>query len=241
MQAVILAAGRGTRMGALTDSTPKPMLQVAGKTLLEHKLDALPADVDEIIMVVGHMGGVIQSHFGGVYLPRDAAGKAGGDKRILYVEQDNPQGGTAEALWLTKDLLHDKFFVMNGDNIYGAEDMAECAKYEWAVLVKKREHMGRAANVVVNAKGRVLDIVENLTDATAPGHINTALYVLDMRVFDYPAIPKAKGSTELGLPQTMMQAAKDIPIHAVEASLWIEIKAPEDLQKAEEILSTIER
>ncbi|MEK7601235.1 MAG: nucleotidyltransferase family protein [Patescibacteria group bacterium] len=226
MQAVILAAGRGTRMGALTDSTPKPMLQVAGKTLLEHKFDALPADVDEIIMVVGHMGGVIQSHFGGSY----------GNKRILYVEQENPQGGTAEALWLARDFLHDKFFVMNGDNIYGAEDMAECAKYEWAVLVQKKQHMGRAANVVIDNQSRIVAVVENITDSKSPGLTNTALYVLDMRIFDYPAIPKAEGSTELGLPQTMMQAAKDVPIQAVEASLWIEIKEPDDLQKAEDIL-----
>ena len=226
MQAVILAAGRGTRMGALTDSTPKPMLQVAGKTLLEHKFDALPPDVDEIILVVGHMGGVIQSHFGGSY----------GNKRILYVEQENPQGGTAEALWLARDFLHDKFFVMNGDNVYAAEDMVECAKYEWAVLVQKKEHMGRAANVVVNKQSRVVAVVENVTDSESPGLINTALYVLDMRIFDYPPVPKAEGSTELGLPQTMMQAAKDVSIQAVEASLWIEIKVPEDLQKAEEIL-----
>lgn len=225
MQAVILAAGRGTRMGALTDSTPKPMLKVAGKTLLEHKLDALPSDVDEIILVVGHMGGVIQSYFGGVY----------GDRRILYVEQENPQGGTAEALWLTKDLLHDKFFVMNGDNIYGAQDMAECAKYEWAVLVQKRDEV-RTGAVLVDGQGLVRGIAENTEHAGKEGYANTALYVLDMRIFDYPAVPKAKDSTELGLPQTMMQAAKDVPIQAVEASLWIEIKEPDDLKKAEEIL-----
>ena len=63
MQAVILSAGRGTRMGVLTDSMPKPMLTVLGKTLLEHKFDILPSEVDEIILIVGNMGGLIQKHF----------------------------------------------------------------------------------------------------------------------------------------------------------------------------------
>ena len=67
MQAVILAAGRGVRMGALTESTPKPMLQIKGRTLLEYKLAALPEEVDEVIIVVGYLGGMIQSHFGGEY------------------------------------------------------------------------------------------------------------------------------------------------------------------------------
>jgi NDP-sugar pyrophosphorylase family protein len=228
MQAVILAAGRGTRMGALTESTPKPMLKVAGKTLLEHKLDALPADVDEVILVVGYLGGVIQSYFGGSY----------DGKRILYVEQENPAGGTAEALWLTKDLLHDKFFVMNGDNIYAAQDMLECATYEWAVLVQARDSV-RTGAVLVDANSRVLGIAENTEHTGSAGYANTGLYILDMRIFDYPAIPKAPGSSELGLPQTMMQAAKDIPIQAVPATLWIEIKEPEDLQEAEELLAGV--
>ena len=50
--AVILAAGKGTRMGELSITTPKPMLKVLNKTLIEHKLDMMPDQIDEVIIVV---------------------------------------------------------------------------------------------------------------------------------------------------------------------------------------------
>lgn len=226
MQAVILAAGRGSRMGELTETAPKPMLTVAGKTLIEHKLEALPEEVQEVILVVGYMGGVIQQYFGGFYK----------DKKIFYVEQENPAGGTAEAVWLCRELLHDRFLVMNGDNIYAADDIRACAGTpDWAVLIKEGESV-RTGRVLVNDDGCVTGIAENSEHAGEVGNSNTGLYSLDMRVFDYPPIPKAEGSTELGLPQTIVQAVGKVAIHAVPASFWIEIKNPDDLQKAEEIL-----
>jgi bifunctional UDP-N-acetylglucosamine pyrophosphorylase/glucosamine-1-phosphate N-acetyltransferase len=226
MQAVILAAGRGSRMGKLTEASPKPMLEVTGKTLIEHKLDALPKEVDEIILVVGYMGSVVQQYFGGFYK----------DKKIFYVEQENPAGGTAEAVWLCRELLHDRFLVMNGDNIYGSEDIRACADSpDWAVLVKENQRI-RTGRVLVNDGGCVTGIAENSEHDGEIGNANTGLYALDTRLFEYQPIPKAPGSAELGLPQTMMQAVGQVDIHAIPATFWIEIKNPEDLQKAEEIL-----
>ena len=127
MQAVILAAGRGTRMNELTTAVPKPMLDVAGKPLLEYKLDALPDFVEEVVLIIGYKGDVIQAHFGDLY----------NGKRILYVEQET-MNGTAGALWCAKDLFHERFLVMMGDDIYMKEDVDRCLEdsESWKLLVQ---------------------------------------------------------------------------------------------------------
>lgn len=225
MQAVILAAGRGSRMGALTEATPKCLLTVAGKTLLEHKLDALPESVDEVIIIVGYLGSKVHDFIGGNYR----------GKRILYEEEENPTSGTAAALWLARDILKEKFLVMNGDNLYARSDMEECLKYEWAVLVKTVPHVGTGA-VVTDKSGRITGILESTEHAGGKGLANTGFYLLDTRIFDYKPVPKSADSSELGLPQTMMQAAKTIHIQAVPAEFWVEIKTPDDLERASEAL-----
>ena len=65
MKAVILAAGKGTRMGALTEELPKPMLPVEGKPILEHIISGIAAQgVREICLIVGWKSEVIEQHFG---------------------------------------------------------------------------------------------------------------------------------------------------------------------------------
>jgi L-glutamine-phosphate cytidylyltransferase len=55
MQAVILAAGRGTRLKPFTDKTPKTLLKVKDKTILEQSLDKLPREINEVIIVIGYL------------------------------------------------------------------------------------------------------------------------------------------------------------------------------------------
>lgn len=224
MQAIIFAAGRGTRMGALTETTPKSMLPILGRPILEYKLESLPENIDEVVLVVGYLGGVIHDHFGGMY----------GGRRLLYVEQETP-AGTADALWKAKEVLHGRFLAMNGDDLYAKADLEKCiAQDGWSMLVAQRNPIGSGGKIVLDSDDRVLGIEEGTHEGA--GFVNAGVYVLDDRFFNYTPVAKGPGEAEVGLPQTMMTAAADIAIHAARATFWIQITAPADLALAERML-----
>lgn len=213
-------------MGHLTDDRPKCMLEVAGRPLLEYKFDALPNEVEEIVIVISYLGSVVHDRFGGNYRGR----------RLLYVEQDSPTGGTVDALWQARGVIKNRFFVMNGDNIYDPKSFTDCLPFEWAVVVQKSRNV-RTGRVSVGDDFHVTGIKEQAEHDRGAGWANTGLYLLDTRIFAYRPTEKSPGSPELGLPQTIVQAARDIHIRAVPTDFWIEIKEPEDLAKAEETLA----
>ena len=228
MQAVILAAGRGTRMEELTTAVPKPMLLVDGKTLLEHKLDALPDEIQEVVIIVGHLSDVIKMQYKGTYRGRT----------LVYVEQSE-LNGTAGALWAAKGVLKDKFLVLNGDDIFTTEDLKTCAEESdsWKLLVQQMPEMHRAGSVELDENANITGIIEG-DSGTGPGLASTNMFVLDTRLFSQPLVPKQEGSLEYGLPQTVIAAAKTlgIKLEPVFTTDWIQINAPGDLTKAAEIL-----
>jgi len=228
MQAVILAAGRGTRMGALTDTLPKPMLKVAGKSLIEHKLDVLPDEVDEVILIIGYQGAVIRAAFGDSYE----------GKRITYIEQETLDG-TAGAVWKARPALRDRFIVMMGDDLYCRADILACIDTpDWSVVYEDMPDSAAGGRLVTDASGIITGIREG-THAGTRGFINTNLMLLDERFFDHPPVPKISGSGEFGLPQTALMISQEdgIPFKAIRTAFWFQITAPEDLSAAEAALA----
>ena len=113
MRAVIMAGGKGTRIASLARDIPKPMLPLCGKPVLERQIEVLRREgFLDIVLVVGHLGGVIQSHFGD--------GAAFG-VHITYIHEQEPLG-TAGALALLGDVLKDEdFLLLNGDILFDVD------------------------------------------------------------------------------------------------------------------------
>lgn len=103
---VLMAGGLGTRLGEITKSTPKPMLNVGNKPILETIISSFAKyGFSDIILSVNHLSHVIEDYFGD--------GSSFGVS-ISYVHEKERMG-TAGALSLMKDMLVEPFFVMNGD------------------------------------------------------------------------------------------------------------------------------
>jgi len=108
MKAVILAAGKGTRMKELTQELPKPMLRVQGRPILEHILEGLlAAGIREVCIITGWRAEVIEDHFGD--------GSRFG-ARIIYARQV-VQDGTGKAPEYARDFVGDSDFLLTYGDI----------------------------------------------------------------------------------------------------------------------------
>lgn len=224
MQAVILAAGKGTRMRPLTYDMPKAMLPVKGKPVLEYTISFLPEEIDEIIIVINHLGDQIKNYFGNEWKGR----------KIKYVVQEK-LNGTGGAVNICKDLVKGKFMVVMGDDLYNKEDLAKLAKEELAIMAKDFDNAERFGIFETDDQGNLINIIESPHNFKS-GLINIGAYVLNEKFFDCELVPKKKGDIEFGLPQALAQMAKDFPVKIIKATEWLPIGFPEDLAKAEEVI-----
>ncbi len=227
MKAVVVAAGEGKRMRPLTLEKPKPLIPVAGKALIEHVLDALPPEIDEIIIVTGYKGDMIRNHIGNSYKGRP----------VRYVHQWM-QAGTAHALSLARPFLDGKFLYLNADDILGAEALAEALKHPLAVLVAthdKPETMG----VITKRDDGTLERIDEKPENPVSNLVNTGTMVLDERLFSYEAPRHASG--EYFMTDPMSSLAKDHPVMVIEQPLWIPVGYPDDIEKAEQLLKEFGR
>jgi D-glycero-D-manno-heptose 1,7-bisphosphate phosphatase len=112
-----MAGGKGTRIASVNAEVPKPMIPILDKPILEYQLECLrDQGYDDFILVVGHLGHVVQDYFGDGSGISPATGKPFGVK-IEYVVETEPLG-TAGALFLLKEKLGEDFLLLCGDVIF---------------------------------------------------------------------------------------------------------------------------
>src|SRR5205085_2317767 len=126
MDAVIMAAGLGTRLRPHTLTTPKPLLPVRGRPILDWTLGALPRGVDRVIVVVNYLAEQVVAYL------------AGQKHRTKYevVRQEVPRGTGDAVRSCQRFIQSDHFLVLNGDDLYGAADVAKLAACPAGLLVQ---------------------------------------------------------------------------------------------------------
>jgi bifunctional UDP-N-acetylglucosamine pyrophosphorylase/glucosamine-1-phosphate N-acetyltransferase len=211
-------------MRPLTETCPKPLLKVAGKPILEHIIDALPSEIDEVVLVVSYLKEQIMEWGGEEFHGR----------RMVYRVQDNPAGGTGEALLRTRDVLHDKFLFMYGDDIHGADALKKAVNEEHAILATHSSAPERYGVLVPHEDGTLKEILEKPKNPPT-NLINIGGFVINESIFDFN-VP-VSDSGELYVTDMLTEYAKVNPVKIIMQDLWLPIGYPQDIEIAEAILA----
>ncbi len=210
MEAVILAAGLGTRLRPHTLTKPKPLLNVQGRPILDWILGALPADVNRIVVVVNYLAEQIESYLG--------QQRWFGDWQS--VRQHQPRG-TGDAFRSCRPHLRtDRFLVLNGDDLYGAAYLTAMAKKEAGLLVHSVEEPRQFGIAFIRPDGTLDRLVEK-PDLTGRQMANIGAYVFPKRVFEIELTPSPRGEYEI--TDYVSRLAVDGIVHAVPARFWLPI------------------
>jgi UDP-N-acetylglucosamine diphosphorylase/glucosamine-1-phosphate N-acetyltransferase len=169
MQAVILAAGEGKRVGPLTMNRPKVMIPVANHPIIEYVIDALLKNgIRDIVVVVGYRKEQVIRFLNGL------------EVAVEVVVQNKPLG-TAHALQCAESKITGDFLVLPGDNYIDPQSIAKIKDIPNAMLVKEHPNPSNFGVVLLN-NGLVTDIVEK--PAHAPSFmVSTGIYSLKKNFF----------------------------------------------------------
>jgi NDP-sugar pyrophosphorylase family protein len=229
MQVVILAAGEGTRLRPLTYETPKPLLPVAGKPILQHTLEQLKGIASEVILVIGYLGDKILKHFGERFE----------DIRLHYVWQ-REQLGTAHALAQVEHLIKGRFILIMGDNIYHHDDIVRCTEYPLCVLATEVDDASQLG--VFLTEGNVIKAIIEKPKQFVSNLANTALYVFDQRIFEEIRNLGKTERNEYELPDALRALCKRDTVYLVKVTkYWIPIAYEADLERADAMLREMNR
>jgi dTDP-glucose pyrophosphorylase len=226
-KAVILAAGRGTRMKGLTNDLPKPMLEVRGKPILLHILEGLKAaGVTDFCIIVGHRADVVRRFFG------DGSNFG---VRVCYATQV-VQDGTGRVVELAKDFAgRDAFVLSYGDILVNPANyprIVEPGDAEAIVTVKNNEgEMAKGGCVVVNDRFELTDLIEKPAGPPPSPWYNAGIYTFRPVIFDFTSRLKLSPRGEYELTDAIRELARSGKlVKVVELSgSWVDVRDPDVL------------
>jgi D-glycero-D-manno-heptose 1,7-bisphosphate phosphatase len=226
-QALILVGGRGTRLGALAEGTPKPLMAIKGDVrFLDYLLENIArCGFDEILLLAGHLGTQVEARYQGASVQ---------SSRIAVVRETAP-AGTAGALAHVADRLHDRFLMTNGDSFFDIDYLAlakSLGEEDVGALALRRIDDAARYGRVLCEHGRILAFREKDPEAGA-ALISGGVYVLRRSVIDWidrqpcsletDVFPQLAASQRLagvecegffldiGLPETLAEARATLP------------------------------
>ena len=234
-KAVVLAAGRGTRMRELTAEVPKPMIEVRGKPVLQHIVEGLQhAGIRECLLVVGYRADAVQNFFG-----NGSRYNVG----IQYATQ-KVQDGTGRVVDLGRNFVGNSPFILSyGDILVDPANYKPVANLpgniEAIVTVTRGEDVSKGGAVFVNDRMELLDIREKSDRWSvsprrdAVPFYNAGLYAFRPSIFEFTAKlqPSPRGEYELtDAIRDLAQSGKKVQALELTGE-WADVRDPEILAR----------
>jgi choline kinase len=229
--AIILAAGHGSRMGALTAERPKALLEVAGYPLIDRQIDALTlSGVKNITVVTGYKHHRLHEHLG---------------TRVSYVHNERySKSNSLYSLWLARDIVRQGAVVMNSDILVSPVLVARLlgTPAHDAALIDPRDDMGAEEMKVRLSNGFIAEFSKDMPLDKAHGE-NVGILKFSRqggtRLAQHLDNLVQIGMTNAWAPLAFGALAREWPLVAVSTHgiPWTEIDFPEDLVRAEQVLA----
>jgi UDP-N-acetylglucosamine diphosphorylase / glucose-1-phosphate thymidylyltransferase / UDP-N-acetylgalactosamine diphosphorylase / glucosamine-1-phosphate N-acetyltransferase / galactosamine-1-phosphate N-acetyltransferase len=224
-KAVLLAAGRGTRMGELTNSIPKPMIVVRSKPILQHIIEGLHgAGVGEFLVVVGYRADVVTGYF------NDGSNVGASISYVTQLTQD----GTGRVVELAHEFVGKEPFILHyGDILVDPENYTKTvnlpADVEAIVTVKGNEDCSKGGAVFVDEEMRVTDLREKLaaSEHSSPWY-NAGIYTFRPSILEWTAKlqPSPRGEFELtDAVRGLAQSGKHVQAIELQGE-WADVRDP---------------
>lgn len=231
--AVILAAGRGSRMGELTRELPKPLIPINGRPMILHILDRMAAaGVEKVLLITGYLADQIEAVASTHSLPTSFLRQATID-------------GTAHAALLARAWVGDDAFLLTFGDILAEPEhyvgMAEMFPGSEGILAARHvEDPYQGAAIYIDGDNRVEKIIEKPPIGTSTTQWNSAgIYIFSPSLFaELARVPLSdRGEYELTTAITqLLEAGKTLRLFALEGT-WLDVGRPADIATAERALA----
>jgi D-glycero-D-manno-heptose 1,7-bisphosphate phosphatase len=237
-QAVLLVGGRGTRLGLLTTSVPKPLLEIApGLRFLDVLLDQVARHgFTDIVLLAGHLGDQVEA----LYQNRSV------HDATVRVVREPEAAGTAGALTFAAHLLDDWFLMANGDSFFDINLRALAngpfSGLQGRLALRTVADASRYGSIKLDGD-RVVSFVEKGIGTSDPGVISGGIYVLSLAILDgirapcslerevFPWLAHTGGLggtlfdgyfLDIGLPDTFQRAREEVPGRLVRPAAFLD-------------------
>lgn len=184
MIAIIIAGGKGLRMGNITQTIPKPMLPIAGKPIMEHQINFLKSNgIKDLFILIGYLGHVIRDYF--------SDGKEFG-VNIQYSLEDRPFG-TSGCIKVLEDEIKEDFLILYGDLMLDMKlgnlvDLHEAKRSSGTLVVHPNDHPYDSDLVVMDDDCRIIGLLPKDQKPRYYANLaSAAVYILSPVVFKYIA------------------------------------------------------